>query len=110
MDTIVGLFISLFDVIFGNIFAFIAFYLLILVNIKLFGIWKVKTQDQSKKGFKTDSSTRKLNITIFPRCGNKSTRINRDNLDKARTVLSLNTMKWKKYTCYSCYWEGSRWD
>ncbi|MFL2576751.1 MAG: hypothetical protein ACJ0PT_01255 [Flavobacteriales bacterium] len=47
---------------------------------------------------------------VCPKCGNKSSRIKRDISDKVRNVLSLNTLKWKKYTCYSCYWEGSRWD
>ena len=95
MDIIVGIIISFFQLIFGNIFAFIAFYLLVVVNIKLFGIWKLQLKNTNSK---------------CPKCGNKSSRIKRDSLDKVRNVLSLNTMKWKRYTCYSCYWEGSRWD
>ena len=95
MDTIVGLFIDFFKLIFGNIFAFIAFYLLALVNIKLFGIWKLQLKNTNP---------------LCPKCGNKSSRIKTNNVEKARNILSLNALKWKKYICYSCYWEGSRWD
>ena len=95
MDTIISFIISFFQLIFGNIFAFIAFYLLLLVNIKLFGIWKLKLENTNP---------------VCPKCGNKASRIKRDFTDKVRNILSLNIMKWKKYTCYSCYWEGSRWD
>ena len=95
MDTVLGLLISFFQMIFGNIFAFVAFYLLILLNIKLFGLWKLQLKN-------TDP--------VCPKCGNKSRRIKRDSLDKAINILSLYTLKWKKYTCYHCYWEGSRWD
>ena len=95
MDIIISFFISFFELIFGNFLAFIAFYLLVLVNIKLFGVWKLKLKNTNP---------------ACPKCGNKASRINRDNIDKVRNVLSLKTLKWKKYTCYSCYWEGSRWD
>ena len=95
MDTIISFILSFFQLIFGNFFAFIAFYLLILVNIKLFGIWKIQSNND---------------ITECPKCGNKSSRINRQNIDKVKNILSFNTIKWKRYTCYSCYWEGSRWD
>ena len=95
MDLIVGLFISFFQLIFGNILAFITFYLLLLVNIKLFGIWKLQLKNDNP---------------LCPKCGNKASRIKRDFINKAKNIISLNTLKWKKYTCYSCYWEGSRWD
>ena len=95
MDTVVALFNSFFDLIFGNIFAFIVFYLLILVNIKLFGVWKTQSNN---------------NIPKCPKCGSKSSRINREKIDKLKNILSLNTLKWKRHTCYTCYWEGSRWD
>ena len=95
MDFFIGLIISFFQLIFGNIFAFIALYLLILINIKLFGIWKLQL---------------KSTTAVCPKCGNKSSRINKEKIDKVRNVLSLNTLKWKRYACYSCYWQGSRWD
>lgn len=95
MDTVVGFFISFFQLIFGNLFAFTAFYLLILVNIKLFGIWKIQFNKSNP---------------VCPKCTSKSSRINREKIDKVKTFLSLNTLKWKRYTCYTCYWEGSRWD
>ena len=95
MDTIISFILSFFQLIFGNIFAFVALYLLILVSIKLFGIWKIQLNN---------------NNPVCPKCSNKSSRINRQNLDKVKNILSFNTLKWKKYTCYSCYWEGSRWD
>lgn len=95
VDTILAFFISFFELIFGNIFAFIAFYLLVLVSIKLFGIWKLQLKNTN---------------SLCPKCGNKSSRINREKVDKVRNVLSLNLFKWKRYACYSCYWEGSRWD
>ena len=95
MDTILAFFVSFFKLIFGNIFAFIAFYLLTLINIYLFGIWKLQLK-------KTNP--------VCPKCDNKASRIKKDTTDKLRNILSLNTLKWKRYTCYSCYWEGSRWD
>ena len=90
-----GFFISFFQLIFGDIFALIAFYLLFLVSIKLFGIWKLKLENTNP---------------ACPKCSSKSYRIKRDISEKVRNILSLNILKWKKYTCYSCYWEGSRWD
>jgi len=95
VDTLISYFISFIQLIFGNIIAFLAFYLLILASIKLFGIWKLQLKNTNP---------------VCPKCGNKSTRIKREIIDKARNILSLNTLKWKRYTCYSCYWEGSRWD
>ena len=110
MDIAVGFFIKIFELIFSNVFSVSATYAIILLIIKLFGIWKVIKKNNDKDGFATGNTTRKLNITICPRCGNASTRVNRTDYDKARNILSLNLLKWKKYTCYSCYWEGSRWD
>ena len=95
MDTIIGFIINFFQIIFGNIFGFLTFYLLVLVNIKLFGIWKLQLKNSNP---------------VCPKCYSKSSRIKREGLDKVRNVLSLNTLKWKRYTCYSCYWKGSRWD
>ena len=70
MDNFVGFFISFFQLIFGNLFAFIAFYLLILVNIKLFGIWKIQFNKSSP---------------VCPKCASKSSRINREKIDKVKT-------------------------
>ena len=61
-------------------------------------------------GFKSKSKTRSLSITKCPKCGNKCSRISRDNMDKSLNMLSFNLMKWKRYSCPSCYWEGNRWD
>ena len=110
MDTAVGFLIKIFKLIFSNFFSVAATYAIILLLIKLFGIWKVIKKNNEENGFATGKTTRKLNITICPRCGNESTRVNRTDYDKARNILSLNLLKWKKYNCYSCYWEGSRWD
>tara|TARA_B100000965_G_scaffold368154_1_gene354639 strand:- start:657 stop:944 length:288 start_codon:yes stop_codon:yes gene_type:complete len=95
MDYIIELIISFFQLIFGNILAFVAFYLLTIANIKLFEIWKIQSDNKN---------------ALCPKCNNKCSRIQREALDKIRNILSLKTLNWKRYTCYSCYWEGSRWD
>ena len=97
MDTLVSLVLSLINLIFSSIVSFIITYLIILFSIKLFGIWKIK---QNKDGLKT----------ICPKCGIKSSRVSKNIYDKLRKIFSLNLLDWKRYTCYSCYWEGSRWD
>jgi len=95
MDTIISFIINFFQLIFGNIFAFIGFYLISLVSIKLFGVWKIQLNN---------------NNPVCPKCSNKSSRINRQKIDKVKNILTLNILKWKRFACYSCYWEGSRWD
>ena len=110
MDIAIGFIIKIFKLIFSNIFSVTATYVTILLLIKLFGIWKVIKKNNDEDGFATGNTIRKLNITLCPRCGNASTRVKRTDLDKGRNILSLNLLKWKKYNCYSCYWEGSRWD
>ena len=36
-------------------------------------------------------------------------RIQKNTSDELRTYFSLKIMRWKRYHCYTCYWEGSRW-
>ena len=111
MDIIVGFFIALFQLIFNKIFSFLLSYFTVLLAIKFFRIWKIKRQQPTaNQGFKTKNTTRPLKIiNICPRCGSSCNRIERSTSDKIRTVLSANLMQWKRYHCYSCYWEGSRW-
>ena len=97
MDSLVGLIVNLIKLIFSSIFSFIITYLIILFSIKLFGIWKIKKNEGALK-------------SICPKCGNQSSRVSKNNYDKARKIFSLNLLDWKRHTCYSCYWEGSRWD
>ena len=96
MDTLVGLVAGLIKLIFSNIFSIIITYLIILFSIKLFGIWKIKKNKGNLK-------------SICPKCAMQSSRVSKNNYDKAIKIFSLNLLDWKRYTCYSCYWEGSRW-
>ena len=111
MDTIVGFFVAIFKLIFTNVFSILATYLIVLLAIKLFRIWKIKREKPTdNRGFKTKNTTRPLKIiNICPRCGSSCNRIERNTSDKIRTVLSANLMQWKRYHCHNCYWEGSRW-
>ena len=97
MDTLVSLVLNIINLIFSSIFSFIITYLIILFFIKLFGIWKIKKNKADLK-------------TICPKCGIKSSRVSKNIYDKSRKIFSLNLLNWKKFTCFSCYWEGSRWD
>ena len=111
MDVIVSFFVALFKLIFNNIFSILSTYLILLLAIRLFRIWKIKRLEPTEnQGFKTKNTTRPLKIiNICPRCGSSCKRIERSTSDKIRTVLSANLMQWKRYHCYNCYWEGSRW-
>ena len=46
---------------------------------------------------------------VCPKCGTKCSRTNKEKLDIYRNYLSLKIMRWKRFNCLSCYWEGSRW-
>ena len=70
MDIAVGFFIKIFELIFSNVFSVSATYAIILLLIKLFGIWKVIKKNNDEDEFATGNTTRKLNITICPRCEN----------------------------------------
>ena len=70
----------------------------------------IEKEELENTGFKSKSQTRSLSITKCPKCGSKCSRISRDNMDKSLNILSINLMKWKRYSCPSCYWEGNRWD
>ena len=111
MDIVVGAFISLFQLVFSNFITVIITYIIILSVIRLFGIWKIKRIETSdNQGFKSKNKTRSLKmINVCPRCGSSCNRVERNSLDKIRTIMSANLMQWKRYHCYSCYWEGSRW-
>ena len=111
MDNVVGFFVAIFKLIFTNVFSILATYLIVLLAIKLFRIWKIKREKPTdNRGFKTKNTTRPLKIiNICPRCGSSCNRIERNTSDKIRTVLSVNLMQWKRYHCHTCYWEGSRW-
>ena len=94
MDIIVGFFVALFKLIFTNVFSILATYLIVLLAIRLFGFWKIKENDDKP---------------ICPRCNTVCSRIQKSSIDELRTYLSLKIMRWKRFTCYTCYWEGSRW-
>ena len=42
MDIVVGFFVAIFKLIFTNVFSILATYLIVLLAIRLFGIWKIK--------------------------------------------------------------------
>ena len=98
------------NTVYGNVLSIPIIYVTILSLIKVFNIWKIEKEEVEKTGFRSKSQTRSLSITKCPKCGNKCSRISRDNVDKSLNVLSFKLMKWKRYSCPSCYWEGNRWD
>ena len=92
IDNIVGFIINTF---FGSIFSIPLIYISIIVVIKTFGIWKHK---------------KNINNTVkCPNCENSIKRISSNNLDELYTKLSFKLFKFKRYTCFSCYWEGRLW-
>ena len=100
----------LLNTVFGNLVSIPIIYLTTLSLIKVLNIWKIEKEELENTGFKSKSKTRSLSITKCPKCGNKCSRISRDNMDKSLNMLSFKLMKWKRYSCPSCYWEGNRWD
>ena len=94
MDIVIGFFVTIFQLIFANIFSILVTYLVLLLVIRLFGIFKIKEKD---------------NKPICPRCGSTCSRIQKNIIEELKTYLSLKMMRWKRFTCYTCYWEGSRW-
>ena len=94
MDIVVSLFVAIFKLIFSNVFSILVTYFILLLVIKLFGIWKIKENNDKP---------------ICPRCNTTCSRIQKSSIDELRTYLSLKIMRWKRFTCYTCYWEGSRW-
>ena len=98
------------NTVFGNLVSIPIIYGTILILIKVLNIWKIEKEELENTGFKSKSQTHSLSITKCPKCGNKCSRISRDNMDKSLNMLSFKLMKWKRYSCPSCYWEGNRWD
>ena len=44
-----------------------------------------------------------------PNCPNNVKRISSNSLDGLYTKLSFKLFEFKRYTCFSCYWEGRLW-
>ena len=98
MDNVVGFFVAIFKLIFTNVFSILATYLVVLLAIRLFRIWKIKRLELTEnQGFKTKNTTRPLKIiNICPRCGSSCNRIERSTSDKIRTILSANLITMEK--------------
>jgi len=83
------------NTVFGSIFSFPVIYITIIFSIKIFGIWKHKKNINNK--------------VKCPNCEYSVKRIASNNLDELYTKLSFKLFKFKRYTCFSCYWEGRLW-
>ena len=81
IDQLIGFLIN---TVFGNLLSFPIIYVTILILIKVLNIWKIEKEELENTGFKSKSQTRSLFITKCPKCGNKCSRISRDNMDKSR--------------------------
>ena len=92
IDSFAGFFIN---TLFGSIYSIPLLYIICILIIKIFGIWKCKRNINNKVN--------------CPNCENTVKRISSNSLDELYTKLSLNLFKFKRYTCFSCYWEGRLW-
>ena len=70
MDNFAGFFVAIFKLIFSNVFSVLVTYLIVLLAIKLFGIWKIKENDDKP---------------ICPRCNTTCSRIKKSSIDELRT-------------------------
>ena len=98
------------NLVFGNLLSIPIIYVTILIIIKILNIWKTEKEEVENIGFKSKSQTRSLSVTKCPKCGKECSRISMDNIDKSLNMMSFQLIKWKRYICLSCYWEGNRWD
>jgi len=78
----------------SDIIIFLLSYTLIITLIRIFKIGAVK-KDENKN--------------ICPSCNGTLKRTKRNYSDKTLTHLSFNLLRWKRYACFSCYWEGRKW-
>ena len=68
------------------------FYIIVLITIKQFKLLTLK----SEKG-----------KYICPKCNEILKRIEKESMDKTLNYLTLFLFEWKRYSCFSCGWEGS---
>jgi uncharacterized protein with PIN domain len=92
IDYFIGFIIN---TLFGSIYSIPLLYIICILIIKIFGIWKRKKNINNKVN--------------CPKCKNTVKRISSNSLDDLYTKLSLNLFKFKRYSCFSCYWEGRLW-
>ena len=92
IDIIVGFIVNTLLV---SIYFIPSVYVIIIFLIKIFGIWKHKKNIN--------------NQVKCPNCENSVKRISSNNLDELYNKLSFKLFKFKRYTCFSCYWEGRLW-
>ena len=92
IDKVVGF---IMNSLFGNIYFFPAIYITIIFLIKIFGLWKHKKNINNK--------------VCCPNCENIVKRVASNSLDNLYTKLSFKLFIFKRYTCFSCYWEGRLW-
>ena len=83
------------NTLFGSIYSIPLLYIICILIIKIFGIWKHKKNINNKVN--------------CPKCKKTVKRISSNSLDELYTKLSLNLFKFKRYSCFSCYWEGRLW-
>ena len=92
MDVLVGF---IMNALFGSIYSIPIIYITIILVIKIFGIGKHKKNINNK--------------VKCPKCENNVKRISSNSLDKLYTNLSFKLFEFKRFTCFSCYWEGRLW-
>ncbi len=92
IDEFVGFIIN---TLFGSIFSVALIYITVIFLIKIFGIFKHQKNINNK--------------VKCPNCENSVKRISSNPLDILFTKLSFKLFKFKRYTCFSCYWEGRLW-
>ena len=90
IDQFIGFLIN---TVFGNLVSIPIIYLTILSLVKVLNIWKIEKEELENTGFKSESKTRSLSITKCPKCGNKCSRISRENMDRSLNILSFKLMK-----------------
>ena len=92
IDNLIGFFVN---TVFKSIVSFPLIYITIIFLVKTFGILEHKKNINNK--------------VKCPNCENIVKRISSNPLDVLFTKLSFNLFKFKRYTCFSCFWEGRLW-
>jgi uncharacterized protein with PIN domain len=70
----------------------VVIYVIVLMTIKQFKLFTLK---------------REKGKCICPKCNETLKRIEKESMDKTLNYLTLFLFEWKRYSCFSCGWEGS---